>query len=131
MSRQLAIIIENEGAMKLPSNMDLKNEGLIFGNNLPVADILLEDIALELEIVPLSEFIKHENDDEELQNNLQWYDPQQGLDTVEKLFSYLLAHPQADKSPEGIWWVLWDLRAVELILRKAVEKQTRFYFLEW
>ncbi|OCQ92876.1 hypothetical protein BCD64_09085 [Nostoc sp. MBR 210] len=131
MSRQLAIIIENEGAMKLPSNMDLKNEGLIFGNNLPVADILLEDIALELGVVPLSAFIKYEDDDEELQNNLQWYEPHQGLDTVEKLFSYLLAHPQVDKSPEGIWWVLWDLRAVELILRKAVERQTRFYFLEW
>ncbi|MBD2594235.1 hypothetical protein H6G74_07815 [Nostoc spongiaeforme FACHB-130] len=131
MSRQLAIIIENEGAIKLPSNMDLKNEGLIFGNNLSVADILLEDIALELGVVPLSAFIKYEDDDEELQNNLRWYDPQQGLDTVEKLFSYLLAHPQVDKSPEGIWWVLWDLRAVELILRKAVERQTRFYFLEW
>lgn len=135
MSRQLAIILEDEGVCSLPSDMDLKNEGLIFGNNLPVADVLLEDIALELGVIPLSAFMKDEEDDEdeveELQGNEKWYDPKQGLDTIEKLFSYLLAYPQADKSPEGAWWLLWDLRALELILRKAVQKQTRFYLVEW
>lgn len=135
MSRQLAVILEDEGACSLPSDMDLKNEGLIFGNNLPVADVLLEDIALELNITPLSAFMKDEEDyedeGEELPCNSQWHDPKQGLDTIEKLFSYLLAHPQADKSPEGAWWLLWDLRALELILRKAMQRQTRFYFIEW
>jgi len=135
MSRQLAVILEDEGTCSLPSNMDLKNEGLIFGNNLPVAEVLLEDIALELKITPLSAFMKHEEDyedeNEESQTNLQWHDSQQGLDTVEKLFSYLLAHHQVDKSPEGVWWVLWDLRAMELILREAVQRQTRFYLVEW
>ncbi|MBD2298567.1 hypothetical protein H6G80_17585 [Nostoc sp. FACHB-87] len=135
MSRQLAVILEDEGACSLPPDMDLKNEGLIFGNNLPVADVLLEDIALKLGITPLSAFMKDEGDDEdeaeELQGNSQWHNPKQGLDTVEKLFSYLLAHPQVDKSPEGAWWLLWDLRALELILRKAVQKQTRFYLVAW
>jgi hypothetical protein len=134
MSRALAVVLEDGRTCELPMEMDLKNEGLIFGSNLPVASMLLEDIAEDLNITPLSTFIKeedYEEDEEEAEANIKWHDPKQGLETVQKLFSYLLAHPELDKSPEGIHWVLWDLRAIELILRDAVERNTQFYFVEW
>ncbi len=134
MSCQLAVILENGGACQLPLEMDLKNEGLIFGNHLPVASMLLDDVAEDLEIAPLSTFMKEENyddDEEESDDTIEWHDPKQGLDTVQKLFSCLMAHPELDKSPEGVHWVLWDLRAVELILREAVQNNNRFYLIEW
>lgn len=133
MSYELAVILEDMGHCGLPTEMDLKNEGLIFGSNLPEASMLLEDIAEELNITPLSAFIKEEDyeEEEEAADNTEWHDPRQGLETVQTLFSYLIGHPEVDKSSEGIHWVLWDLRAIELILRKAVESNTRFYLAEW
>lgn len=133
MSRELAVILEDGRTCELPAEMDLKNEGLIFGRNLPVASMLLEDIAEDLNITPLSAFMKEEDyeEEEEAEASIEWHDPKQGLNTVQKLFSYLLAHPELDQSSEGIHWVLWDLRAVELILRDAVEQNVQFYLVEW
>ena len=65
MSRELAVILEDGRTCELPAEMDLKNEGLIFGRNLPVASMLLEDIAEDLNITPLSAFMKEEDYEEE------------------------------------------------------------------
>lgn len=131
MSRCLDIVLENTGFCALPAEMDLKGEALMFGGNLPAASLLLEDIAEDLNITPLSAFMLEENDGgEALETSPEWYDPNQGLDTVQKLLNYLLAYPEVDKSPEGVHWVLWDLRALELILRDAVQTNDRFYLEE-
>lgn len=132
MSRELAVILETGGSCNLPPEMDPKDEGLIFGVSLLAANMLLEDVAEDIGVTPLSAFMKEESyEDEESDDAPVWYDPKQGLETVAKLLSYLLAHPEVDKSPEGVYRVLWDLRALELILRDAVNENDRFYFAEW
>lgn len=61
MSCYFTVVLEDGSACPLPPEMDLKNEGLIFGRNLPTATILLQDIAEELGITPLSAFTRDED----------------------------------------------------------------------
>ncbi len=52
------------------------------------------------------------------------------LDTVQRLISFLLGHPDAVRDRETTHWIVWDLRALELDLRAAAGRGTRFFLSE-
>ena len=136
-----AMIETKSGKGELPSELDPKNEGLVYGLNLGDPSIFssLNDLARELGVEPLGKF-HYEDwddfDDEELEefrpkNQTEWHKPADGLRAVEalvKLFRkpnrpQLAAAGIDEASIEG---VLWDLSAYELILKQAKAEKDPF-----
>ncbi len=128
MSYELYVTFEDGRSTSLPQEMDPKQEGLIFGNALPAYDMLLDDLATTLGIRPFSSFVFEQNWDAEEESEPEWHSSAEALNTVSKLLSYILAHPDVDKSAEGAWWGIYDLRALEILLSDAAKDGIRCYF---
>jgi hypothetical protein len=102
-------------------------------------DGAVEQLALELGVKPLLEFFSADEDsmallieegagDPELLHRLpptQWYDPKEGVRTLEALIAALQANPQR-LGAEGTE-VLSELREYEVVLRKAEERGLRWH----
>ncbi len=139
----------------LPKEMDPKGEGLVGGNNLPRHHASLDELCDQLGIARLSSFLREDPEELEmvidvirdqpgtgervaqlekrlleLEEGGGWHPVAAGLDSVQRLISYLLGHPEAIEDDGTTHWIVWDLRFLELYLRDAAGRDTRFHLFE-
>ncbi len=139
----------------LPKEMDPRSEGLVAGNTVPRHHQALDELCAELGMARFSSFIRE--DTEEIEMVLEiisdqpgteakvarlekrlleleagggWHPVETGLGTVQRLISYLLGHPEAIEDDGTTHGIVWDLRALELCLRQAAARDTRFHLYE-
>ena len=146
-----AVRVELLGLAPLPPDLDPDDEGLRYGLALADCCDALTAVAQRLGVRPLHRFASTESelwdeladevmarvDDErdaesailELMNERgDWHDPEDGLHSVQALIThYESASPQAPVGgPHTARDVLFDLRAVEMILTQAAKRERGF-----
>jgi len=132
---QYATITTKSGACDLPPELDPMDEGLVYGNNVPGPWDSLASIAEELSLTPLTAFESpDEEGDEEVEDSGVWHDPADGVRTVSGLLQFLReSSPERLKKyfdeqfiAQNLEFVIWDLRAYEVILTKAQQENDPF-----
>ena len=146
-----AVRVELLGLAPLPSDLDPDEEGRGYGHALAECREALTGVAQRLGIRPLHRFATTESDlwdelaeevmaraedereaEAEIQELLNergdWHDPEDGLETVRTLIAhYESASTDADVSASSSAEdVLFDLRAIEMILAEAARKERGF-----
>ena len=120
MSIYATIELSDSGHQRLPRDLDPKNEGLVYGQNLPRMAHELDALAEELGVRPISAFLDDADmidDDEREELGLppaepKWESVEDGLRTIRALIASLTADRRGDEE-------LWDLRVSERILSTA------------
>ena len=146
-----AVRVELLGLVPLPPDLDPDEEGRGYGLALAECRDALTAVAQRLGVRPLHRFATTESDlwdelaeevmaraeDEreaeaeilELLNERgDWHDPEDGLDTVRALMAHYESAPprEAVCNSSSVADVLFDLRAIEMILGEAAAKQRGF-----
>lgn len=108
----------------------------VAGKALAHTQEVLDKLALELQVTPLTRFIDERSMAQELLEEDdpiwasippdQWYPASEGLITMRALTSYLVKHPEAVDNLED---VQFDLQSMEQVLAMAEEQGVRFNLL--
>lgn len=120
MSIYATIELSESGHQGLPREFDPKNEGFVYGQDLPKMSDELDALAEELGVRPISAFLDDSEmiDDEEREEvglppaKPKWESVEDGLRTIRALLAALKADGRGDDE-------LWDLRVSEQILSTA------------
>ncbi len=139
MSIYATIELNASGHQDLPAEMDPKNEGLVYGQNLGQCDGLdeLDEIAVAASAKPLTSFFDDSEmlgDDEREEMGLppaeeNWSPIADGIQTIGGLISSLEKMP-SDRTigRYPVEAILWDLRAALAILKSAAPPDESFRF---
>lgn len=151
MSVPTRVRLELLGVAPLPSDLDPDEEGLTYGTALTDCRASLTTAAQRLGVRPLhryqsdedalwdeleEEVMRRAEDEREAEQEIlsmldergDWHDAEDGLDTVKALIQHLEQDAAEAPVANGCRTrdVLWDLRALETILRDAQARGRRF-----
>jgi hypothetical protein len=142
MSEYANIVTKEAGARELPAELDPKGEGLVYGGSATHCWGALNKIALQIHVAPLQTFEWEETfdeseDEDEPADTGPWHDPADGLRTVSGLLQFLRqgrpdqlkAHFTDEFIQQNLEWVIFDLRAYEMILTEARTQNDPFRVL--
>ena len=136
MSQHANIVTREAGAHDIPSELDPKGEGFVYGGETPRCWGTLNRIAEQLQLTPLKKFEWDGEDDEE-EDTGPWHDPSDGLRTVSGILEFIGQSTPEQLKPhfsekfiqQNLKGVIFDLRAYEIILREAQQQDDPFRIL--
>ena len=137
MSQYATIVTQKAGSRNLPPELDPKNEGFIYGAASPSCWGALNRICLQLRVPTLTNFEQHYEEyggDDEPKDAGAWHSPSEGIRTVSALLDFLRTATPMQLKPhfsekfiqDDLQWIVFDLRAYEIILHEAKEQNDPF-----
>jgi hypothetical protein len=125
MSMTAFVHLERAGAVRRAAEVEPSGNGLNYGQVLPYLVDSLHSYCEALGVTPVSQFLDSPADSG---CEPQWHDAAEGHRTFAALLTELIWRWDSDLPTElARASVLWELRAFELVLRTAAERQERFY----
>lgn len=153
MSIEMCIALEATGIIEdAPEEMHT-NKGEGYGYDIGYCLEALENISRQLSLPVITQYIydeellwdyvdEHGLEDDYIYSHGDWFDPQQAVTSVTRLREYIANNPESLRNYEagGVRrnlatlesrrdGLLWDLKAMEIILRNATIEGKRFRFV--
>ena len=136
MSQCATIVTKEAGVREIPTELDPEGEGFVYGGETARCWGTLNRIAEQLQLTPLKKFEWYGKDDDQRDTG-PWHDPANGLRTVSGVLRFIRQSTPEQLKPhfnerfieQNLEWVIFDLRAYEIILRDAKEQSDPFRIL--
>lgn len=138
-----AMIYTKQGGQELPSQLDPRGEGLLYGHALALAWDEVNQIAKEIGVPSLARFYYDESEayyDSEVCEQAgvappavkEWHNPREGLQSVVALLGFFQSRKVHVSSPvnlsaEECSAIIWDLSAYRLVLECALKEHQPFH----
>ena len=137
MSHYASIVTRTVGVRNTPRELDPNDEGFVYGGPAASCWDALNQICFQLGVPALKNFqwqVEGSQKDIETEYEGIWYNPAEGLQTVSAVLQVLrhsshmqlTAHFTERFIEEHLEWIVFDLRAYEMILITAREQKDPF-----